>query len=233
MTSLNVITYNVKGMQQNAKRNKIFNYVNDKIGSGIVFFQECHSTPECEANWRKSWDGKMFFSHGSSNSTGCAIAFSKGLNIDINEDKISTDDNGRIIIIEATLDSKKFLLINLYNANTEKEQLVVLDTLCKLLKNHDPDDSFHPIFSGDFNVIFDTVLDASGGNPTLKKKSIAKIVSITEKLYTCDTFELDTQICGVLHLGGKTPPFNVDSIISFFLITYRNVSLRSIHFQPL
>ena len=91
---------------------------------------------------------QCFFSHGSSNSTGCAIAFSKSLNIDIHEDKISKDDNGRIIIVEATLDSKKFLLINFYNANTEKEQLVVLDTLCKLLDNHDTDDSFHPIYSG-------------------------------------------------------------------------------------
>ena len=39
MTSFNVITYNVKGIQQKAKRTKIFNYVNNKIGSGIAFFK--------------------------------------------------------------------------------------------------------------------------------------------------------------------------------------------------
>ena len=113
MTSFNVITYNVKGMQQKAKRTKIFSYINDKIDSGVVFFQECHSTTECQDNWQKSWDGKMFFSHGSSNSTGCAIAFSKSLNIDINQNNISRDEDGRIIIVEATFDSKIFLLINL------------------------------------------------------------------------------------------------------------------------
>ena len=74
------------------------------------------------------------------------------------------------IILEASYDSNKFLLINLYNANTEKDQLVILDTLISLLENHNLDGSFHPIFSGDFNNIFDTVLDASGGNPSLKKK---------------------------------------------------------------
>ena len=42
----------------------------------------------------------------------------------------------------------------------------------------------------DFNVISDTVLDASGGNPTLKKKVIAKIVSITEKHVTCGNFRV-------------------------------------------
>ena len=73
MTSLNVITYNVKGMQQKAKRTKIFNYINDKIGSGIVFFQECHSTPDCEENWKKSWGGNMFFSHGFRSSTGWVL----------------------------------------------------------------------------------------------------------------------------------------------------------------
>ena len=85
---------------------------------------------------------------------------------------------------------KKLLLINLYNANTEKEQLEVLSTLCNLLKNHNPDGNYHAIFSGDFNVIFDTVLDASGGNPSLKKKSLAKIISITENLDVCDAFRV-------------------------------------------
>ena len=103
---------------------------------------------------------------------------------------ISRDENGRILILEASYDSKNFLLINLYNANSENNQLVTLDTLISLLENHNLDGSFHPIFSGDFNNIFDTVLDASGGNPSLKKKSIAKIISITEKLDTFDTFRI-------------------------------------------
>ena len=113
------------------------------------------------------------------------------MNIDINEDNISTDENGRIIIVEATFDSKKFLLINLYNANTEKEQLIVLDTLSKLLENHDPDGSFHTIFSGDFNVIFDTVLDASGGNPTLRNRSL-RLYPLPINLTRATLFVLET-----------------------------------------
>ena len=86
--------------------------------------------------------------------------------------------------------TQKFLFINFYNANAENNQLVTLDTLISLLENHNLDGSFHPIFSGDFNNIFDTILDASGGNPSLKKKSIAKIISITEKLILSTPFVL-------------------------------------------
>ena len=109
MNSLNIITYNVKGLQNKDKCNMVYNYVKDKISSGAVFFQECHSTPECEKIWQKNLYGKIFFSHGSSNSTGVAIAFSKGLNIDINMNNISRDENGRILILEASYDSKIFV----------------------------------------------------------------------------------------------------------------------------
>ena len=132
----------------------------------------------------------MFYSHGTSNSTGVAIGFSQNLNININEQKISRDEFGRVLIIEATYDDKNFLLINLYNAKNEKDQIEVLDTLCKLLENHNTDGYCHTILSGDFNIIFDTILDASGGNPSLKKKTIAKIIYITEMLDTCDAFRI-------------------------------------------
>ena len=67
-------------------------------------------------------------------------------------------------------------------------QLKVLETFSKKLEEHNPDGDCKPIFGGDFNLIFDTILDISGGNPTLKKKSLAKILKIIDKL---DAFVLD------------------------------------------
>ena len=43
--------------------------------------------------------------------------------------KIRTDNNDRIIVLEAEIDDEIFLLINLYNPNTEVEQV---KTLCEL-----------------------------------------------------------------------------------------------------
>ena len=100
--------------------------------------------------------------------------------------KCSTDTSGRIVVLEIVFNDEKYLLINLYNDNNENDQLKTLDILDKLLDEHDIEGECHPIFGGDFNVIFDTLLDASGGNPTLKKRSLAKILHINEKLDVCD-----------------------------------------------
>ena len=101
------MTYNVNGMQLKTKREKIFTYVKDKISSGMCFFQECHSTTESECDWEKNWNGKIYFSHGQSNSTGCAIAFSENLDIRINENKIPKNKKGQTLILVATYERKK------------------------------------------------------------------------------------------------------------------------------
>ena len=43
---------------------------------------------------------------------------------------------------------------------------------------------------GDFNLIFDCKFDASGGNPILKKKYLAKLIEIKETLYLCDIWRI-------------------------------------------
>ena len=188
MTSLDFLTFNVKGLQQKSKRIKLFNYVGDKVRNGFIFLQETHSTPECEQKWKKEWGGQIYFSHGSSNSTGAAILFTKKFNMDVI--KVSTDNSGRIVMLEIVFGGEKYLLINLYNDNNEKDQLKTLDILDKMLDNHDIDGECHPVFGGDLNVIFDTLLDASGGNPTLKNRSLAKILGINDKLDVCDIFRV-------------------------------------------
>ena len=65
------------------------------------------------------------------------------------------DKNGRILIFDAELDGKKFLLINFYNSNTESEQLSTFSTLQKLLEKFDNYNKKSIIFGGDFDLIFD------------------------------------------------------------------------------
>ena len=45
-------------------------------------------------------------------------------------------------------------------------------------------------FEGDFKLIFDVKFDASGGNPTLKKKSLAKLIEINKILYLSHTWRI-------------------------------------------
>ena len=47
------------------------------------------------------------------------------------------DKNGRILILNVELNGTNLLLINLYNVNTESEQLSTFSTLQKLLEKFD------------------------------------------------------------------------------------------------
>ena len=59
-------------------------------------------------------------------------------------------------------------MINVYNANTGKKQIEVLSNLFAQLKTFDINLNKHIIMAGDFNLFFNSKLDAAGGNPTLK-----------------------------------------------------------------
>ena len=76
------------------------------------------------------------------------------------------------------------MLINIYNANTKKEQVRVLDKLTTIISNFENIGN-HVIFTGDFNIFFDTSLDAKGGTLTLKSRSINKLIELNETLDLC------------------------------------------------
>ena len=77
-------------------------------------------------------------------------------------------------------------MINLYNTNTEKEQIEVLSNLFALLKTFDINPNKHIIMTGDFN----SKLNAAGGNPTLKRKSLAKLIELKEAYDLCDIWRV-------------------------------------------
>ena len=84
-----------------------------------------------------------------------------------------SDKHGRILIPEALIDDTEFMLITLYTANTENDQLTT-----------------PIIFAGDFNLFLDQILEAKGGNPCLKKQSLCKLLHVKEKLNLCDIWRI-------------------------------------------
>ena len=43
---------------------------------------------------------------------------------------------------------------------------------------------------GDYNLLFDSKLDAQGGTPTMKKKSLAKIIELKESQDLCNIWRI-------------------------------------------
>ena len=53
----NFVSLNVKGIREEAKRQKIFEWFTDKRAD-IIFLQETFSTRDIEERWKKQWKGR-------------------------------------------------------------------------------------------------------------------------------------------------------------------------------
>lgn len=82
------------------------------------------------------------------------------------------------------------MLINLYHANTENEQLSPLSDLTNILEKINDINNKSYVFGGDLNLFFEARLEAQGGNPVMRKKSLAKPIQIKEKFYLCDIWRI-------------------------------------------
>ena len=162
----------------------------DKVlNKGIIFQQETHSSVNDERAWKKDFGSdNLYFAHGRSNSCCVAICFCRDININVVKER--KDSQGRILILEVSLNDSIIIFINLYNANTEIEHLKTFDALENLLEDFEilPDKNI--IFGGDFNLFFDQDLEASGGTANLKHKSIARIIKLKEKRDLCDIWNI-------------------------------------------
>ena len=89
---------------------------------------------------------------------------------------IKRDNLGRILVIEVKIDDSVSVFINIYNANTESEQLHTLNDLINILETFEDIQNKSLVLGGDFNVILNPSLDSEGGNPVIKKRTIAKLI---------------------------------------------------------
>ena len=65
-----------------------------------------------------------------------------------------------------------------------------MNNLHLLLDSLDIHQNKQIILAGDFNLFLDTTLEAEGGSPCLKKKSVAKLIKIKEHFDLCDIWRL-------------------------------------------
>ena len=120
-------------MQAISKGIEIFEYLNNYITSNsFIFLQETDSSVKDEKIWNDEFEEQLFFSHGKTNS--CGIATGLVGTKDLNILKTKRDNLGCILVIEVKIDDSVFVLLNIYNANTELEQLHTLNDLINILE---------------------------------------------------------------------------------------------------
>ena len=114
-----------------------------------------------------------------------------------------TDNDGRILILDVTINDVNFVLINLYNANTETEQVSVLNNLSSLLEKFDVTLEKKVILAGDFNLFLNSKLDVKWENLLSKKKSLAKLIPLKESYDLCDMWRIRNPVTSTLTVRQK------------------------------
>ena len=191
MDNLKFITNNCNGLATSeVKRLKMFLYLQNTIKNGVLFLQETHSNIASENKFRKDFgkNNELYFSHGTSASCGVAIGFCGSYERQVKKE--ISDPNGRYLMMQVKVGDADYALINIYNPNTENEQVRLLAEIGEKMEQLDIEPDTNVVFGGDFNFCFDKTLEADGGNPRTKLQSIANFIKIKEKYDLCDIWRI-------------------------------------------
>ena len=96
--------------------------------------------------------------------------------------KICIDNNGKVLIIEAEIETETFILLNLYNLYSKTEQLQTLRNVDLLLSDFSLDNTKSIVFAGGFNLFFNQKIEAMGGNPVLEKSPFQKFYELLKNM---------------------------------------------------
>lgn len=154
--TVKIFSLNVNGIRTDVlKRRKIF-YFFHHSNADLVMLQEIHSDKEVEKFWRAEWGGKIYFSHGTSNSRGVAILIKKNFPYQITN--AIGDNDGRIVAITVKAYQRDYTIASLYAPNQDNVQFFVQAfELIGQLQND------LQIIAGDFNTVLDLNKDIKGG----------------------------------------------------------------------
>ena len=100
------------------------------------------------------------------------------------------DKNGRYIVLDTVIDNNPVILVNYHAPNVEYDQLRVLDELAHIFNRLQSSENTTSTWGGDFNLFFDVELDANGGSPKLKVKSLSKLLSMMSEGDLCDIYRI-------------------------------------------
>ncbi len=116
MESIKFCSFNVNGLGNRPKREKIFSWLKQN-NFNICFLQELHCTLDSKETWKKQWGHELYLSGNSSNSKGIGILINLNSTYEIS--KYEELIPGRLQIMKVKLQDSTITLINIYGPNTD------------------------------------------------------------------------------------------------------------------
>lgn len=178
---LSILTLNCQGLGDINKRRDIFKVLKSKRYN-IYFLQDTHFVEKEESMIKGLWGYKAYFNSYKSNSRGVAILINNNCDITVlNEHK---DDDGNFLLLDVTIDSLSFLLINIYGPNVDSPAFYI--NLLNMIQ--DIYSKQHIVIGGDFNLVFDKDLDSMNYKNLNNPKSRLEVLKIMDTLSLKDVF---------------------------------------------
>ena len=179
--ALKLCSININGLRQGFKQKIVFTRLNS-FGFDIVFLQETHVHCMGEASkFSKLWEGKYFWSFGTTRSCGVAILLNKQLCFKVISENWDTD--GRLLCLDINMADCKFRLINVYMPNNDVTRKDFINDLEGYLIT-----PREIILGGDFNFVEDISLDKMGGNLDRGNSGAVNMGLLKSDFYLVDAF---------------------------------------------
>ena len=172
MSTLQIMSFNIRGAGNFSKRRKLFHYLHKKQ-TDVILLQETHSETEVERIWNAEWGEKMLFSHGSANSKGVAILFKRKLKVEVVNH--IADPEGRYIIANLKIKGNHNTIVNVCGPYTDQPSF-----WCTLFDHISENSCENVIIGGDYNTVLNPTIDWSSRGTDAISKSAVQILECAE-----------------------------------------------------
>ena len=110
------LSVNTRGLNKSIKCRSVFRWIHNQ-NVHFTVLQETHSSKLSADAWSAEWaGGKVFLSHGTTNSKGVMILINPKLDCKV-ETECILDNNGRFIILDVAFEDSHIILDNIYAPN--------------------------------------------------------------------------------------------------------------------
>uniref|UniRef100_A0AAR2JIC8 exodeoxyribonuclease III n=1 Tax=Pygocentrus nattereri TaxID=42514 RepID=A0AAR2JIC8_PYGNA len=149
MSSLNFVSWNVKGIGHVVKRKKILTFLKKEKVS-IALLQETHLSNTEHLKLKRDWVGQIYFSSFGPNRRGTAILVHK--NVPFILEKEDYDPEGRYILVTGFIFGQHLTILNIYAPNEDCPRF--MSRMVLLFNQHCKG---FGLIAGDFNCILNSI----------------------------------------------------------------------------
>lgn len=208
MTSVKILQYNCQGANNNGKRIDLFQHLKEQKCE-IYCLVDTHFSQKDQNLIRSQWNSDCVFNSYSSNSRGIAILFN---NIEYELHTQLNDTQGNYLIVDISVQSKRFTLAVIYGPNVDSPQFFKA-----LFEEIDSIGNESLIMCGDFNLVLEPDLDYHNYRHINNRKARQLVLDEIEIRNLKDSFRILSPLQR-RYTWRRTNPLQ-QARLDFFLVT--------------